>query len=113
MILCDGCNRYHMEAGSCPFCTDSPRSRRVGLGALVMGALTPVVLAACYGAPPTYDSTDSATPVDLDGDSFTADQDCDDTDDAVYPGAVEDCGDGIDNDCDTLIDDADPDCTAR
>ena len=34
--------------------------------------------------------------------------DCDDTDDTVHPGAQEQCG-GVDEDCDGLLDDADPD----
>jgi hypothetical protein len=41
-------------------------------------------------------------PADIDGDSdgFTANQgDCNDEDDAVYPGATEVCGDGIDQNC--------------
>ncbi|RJQ31442.1 hypothetical protein C4572_02565 [Candidatus Parcubacteria bacterium] len=37
--------------------------------------------------------------------------DCDDTDDAVYPGATEDCFDGIDNNCDDIFDMNDPSCT--
>lgn len=49
----------------------------------------------------------SATPDD-DGDGYTDDEDCDDTDPAVNPGATEIC-DNVDNDCNSLIDDADPD----
>lgn len=48
------------------------------------------------------DPTDS-NEVDGDGDGFTADQDCDDSDAAVFPGATEAC-DGIDNNCDGITD---------
>ncbi|MEZ4322383.1 MAG: putative metal-binding motif-containing protein [Myxococcota bacterium] len=37
------------------------------------------------------------------------DTDCDDTSSSIYPGAPEACPDGVDNDCDTLVDAADPD----
>jgi serine protease len=48
---------------------------------------------------------------DADNDGFTiAAGDCDDNDNTVYPGAPEVC-DGADNDCDLLVDDADPDVT--
>jgi hypothetical protein len=66
--------------------------------------------------------------VDDDGDGFGspgdasctggAEEDCDDTDPAVHPGATEGpagdavCSDGVDNDCDELTDDEDPSCTA-
>lgn len=45
--------------------------------------------------------------VDLDEDGFAADEDCDDANPDVRPDALEVC-DGIDNNCDALVDDADP-----
>ncbi len=36
--------------------------------------------------------------------------DCDDSDPDVHLGAIEVCDDTVDNDCDDLIDDRDPDC---
>ncbi|HHT9124357.1 MAG TPA: PQQ-dependent sugar dehydrogenase [Candidatus Brocadiia bacterium] len=36
--------------------------------------------------------------------------DCDDTDSSVNPGTTEICDDGVDNDCDWLVDCNDPDC---
>ncbi len=52
------------------------------------------------------------THIDSDGDGYPSGPDCDDTNASINPGAVEIC-DGIDNDCDTLIDDADPGVTGR
>ena len=51
----------------------------------------------------------SATP-DADGDGFIASEDCDDDDPFIFPGADEDCDNGVDDDCDELVDAADPDC---
>ena len=42
--------------------------------------------------------------IDADGDGFTANVDCDDNNMDIYPGAPELC-DGLDNDCNSLVDD--------
>lgn len=44
---------------------------------------------------------------DNDRDGFATGVDCDDGDASVHPGADELCGDGVDNDCDGLVDDKD------
>lgn len=47
---------------------------------------------------------ESAVPaIDADGDGFDVGEDCDDSDDQVFPGAEESC-DGLDQDCDDLVD---------
>lgn len=110
MTPCETCKR-HLRAGEtiCPFCGEKVRSTpsRV-LRTLVSGA-SMVVLAACYG--PSVDKFETGACLDdtglcdSDGDGWSESQgDCDDANAAVNPDAAETCDDGVDNDCDTLID---------
>lgn len=45
-----------------------------------------------------------AGPVDNDGDGWLAEKDCNDYDPFIYPGAKEVCFDGVDNNCDGVVD---------
>ena len=47
---------------------------------------------------------------DFDGDGSMDTDDCEPENSQIYPGAVEDCFDGVDNDCDGDVDDADSHC---
>ncbi|MCZ7685619.1 MAG: MopE-related protein [Sandaracinaceae bacterium] len=84
----------------------------------------------CDGLPTLMDP-DCASVVDRDGDGYcpmgrdtnrdrdcidsgevTSDVDCDDTQITVYPGNRENCADGLDNDCNGMVDTGDPMCTS-
>ncbi|MCB9744331.1 MAG: putative metal-binding motif-containing protein [Alphaproteobacteria bacterium] len=68
-----------------------------------------LALIACGEKEPVDSADDSGSAsVDADGDGVSLDEDCDDNNADVYPGAPEVC-DGADNDCDGLTDDADDD----
>ncbi|MEN0062818.1 MAG: putative metal-binding motif-containing protein [Myxococcota bacterium] len=108
MWKCETCERHVLPVVQvCPFCTT------LRVASWSTAVVTPIVLSACYGAPPCAD--DQVT--DQDNDGFVVplpnqacwpagEPDCDDTDATVNPGAAEICGDGIDNNCDGI--EADP-----
>ncbi len=59
-------------------------------------------LVACHAGGKDSGPTE---PVDADGDGYSAEDDCDDSDPDVNPGASEVQGDGLDNDCDPATED--------
>jgi hypothetical protein len=75
--------------------------------------------AAAYpGAPELCNGLDddcdaALTPEEIDGDQdgyLGCADDCDDQSEAIHPGASEVCDNTIDDDCDMLVDELDPDC---
>ena len=67
------------------------------------GVLAALALMVSCDPAKTPFGKEGAGAVDADGDGVTSGEDCDDADDSVYPGAPEVC-DGIDNDCDGVVD---------
>jgi hypothetical protein len=101
LIPCARCGQHHLRSDArCPHCGagrvhSAGRSRAaLALGLGLAGCATTTAL---YGV----EVTDTSFYADVDGDGFSqADGDCNDADDAVFPGAPELPGDGVDSDCD-------------
>lgn len=84
--------------------------RAVAVSLTVLG-VTAHALSGCYfDLRPSTTRTINAN--DADGDGFELAGDCNDEDPLVFPGAGENCADGIDNDCDGKVDAADPECVS-
>jgi hypothetical protein len=112
----DGCSASQMDADgdgvsdALDQCPGTPAGETIdaeGCGASQLDADGDGVSDAvdqCAGTPSgtTVDESGCALPVgpvDADGDEFTADQDCNDADASIYPGATEVKHDRIDQDC--------------
>jgi hypothetical protein len=79
--------------------------------ALIFASAALSMVSGCFGGGVSdYTGWVDTGGYDGDGDGFYEDEDCDDDDAAVNPVADEVCDDGIDNDCDGLIDGDDDEC---
>ena len=56
---------------------------------------------------------ESGEALDLDRDGSPESEDCDDSEARAFPGNIEACADGLDNDCDGYVDDFDSDCIGK
>ncbi len=94
--------------------------RRAFIAFLLMTPVFFILLFACNendedaDRPPTGDDDDDAsdddTCVDADNDHWCVPDDCQDNNAFANPGRIEDCDDGIDNDCNGFTDAEDPPC---
>ncbi len=105
---CSSCAGFIPAAAAlCPHCdarvpaTSPPFLSRLARGVLGIagGGTIALTLMACYGIPPCDDDEDR------DGDGYGTSfcgygQDCDDADENINPGADDELGDGVDQNCD-------------
>lgn len=108
---CQACGQHVFQgASSCPHCGarfgNAGAPLRLGRTALSLGLVLTASVAcfpvAKYG---DFDSgIDDTSSVDADGDGYfshaAVDQDCDDSDAAIHPGAKETPDDTVDSNCD-------------
>ncbi|MEZ4323304.1 MAG: putative metal-binding motif-containing protein [Myxococcota bacterium] len=98
---CPGCNELvDAKACACPHCAVTLRVCSTRASRAAGAALLGLALAGCDGPPLEVQPEYGVPVVDLDGDGYPEEVDCDDSDGDIHPDATETVGDGVDSNCD-------------
>ena len=112
LISCHACGMHHYQSeDQCPHCSVNRKIRRKIGAPSAMALLLGLTLSGCGDKDTdTAEPEPSAEPEDMalygvpaldeDGDGYIAEEeDCDDTNPDIHPGAEETPGDGVDSNC--------------
>ena len=113
MLNCSRCEGFiPAKSLSCPHCDTRIQPTRSTLRKLLNvagGGAVAMTLMACYGGGPMREAPRNPEPVsaptctdpakDVDGDNY-CENDCDEMNKEIHPGATDPMGDGIDQNCD-------------
>lgn len=97
MVSCVACGELTRNGCSCDHCGTTLKTCGTAQSALL--AVLGLVLTGCPPAPVQADYGVALTDADNDG-YYSEEDDCDDGDASIHPGATETAGDGVDSDCD-------------
>ena len=104
LIPCPSCSKHVVsEDKVCPHCGASTKCETHTSIKTITAILMGLSVVACDGGPTSETAVQAlygVAIVDNDGDGYYDDQDCNDDDASIHPGAEETAGDGVDSNCD-------------
>ena len=109
LVTCGSCGLHHFAGEEiCPHCATKKKYIQLSSMQTPSALLLGLTISGCAGMIGEAEYGVAVVMTDLDGDEFYQADDCDDENADINPNAEEICDD-VDNDCDGLIDEDDPD----